>query len=190
MPVADGGRTLARMTLATPRLDLVPATAPLLLAEMNGPEDLGRMLGARVGPEWPPPLYDADTLEWSLDQVRADPRFEAWGMRYVVARESDRGGPEAVGVAGFKGPPVDGRLEVGYSILPSYHRRGFATEAVLALVDHAFGTTDVDAVVAHTLAHLVPSIGVLLKAGFRFDGESDEDGVPVVRYLLHRSSAT
>ncbi len=178
------------MTLATPRLDLVPATAPLLMAEMSGPDDLGRMLGARVGPEWPPPLYDADTLEWSLDQVRADPRFEAWGMRYVVVRESDLGGPEAVGVAGFKGPPADGLVEVGYSIVPSYQRRGLATEAVLGLVDHAFGTPDVDRVEAHTLAHLVPSIGVLHKTGFRFDGESEEDGVPVVRYVRDRSSVT
>lgn len=163
------------------------ATAPLLMAEMDGPSSLGRMLGARIGAQWPPPLFDADALEWSLDQVRADPRFEIWGMRYLVIRDSDDGGGEAVGIAGYKGPPNDGGVEIGYSVVPAYQRRGLATEAVLALVDHAFGDGGVDRVVAHTLPHLEPSIGVLRRAGFRFECDADEGGIAVVRYVLDRA---
>ena len=138
-------------------------------------------MGARVSEEWPPPLFDADALEWALDQVRLDFRFEEWGMRYMVLRESDAGGPEAVGVAGYKGPPdVDNEVEIGYSVLPSYHRRGLATEAVNALVAHAFDLHGVARIVAHTLPHLAASIGVLRKTGFTLDAELDDEGI--VRY--------
>ena len=167
--------------IQTPRLDLVAASAPFLLAEMEGAAALSRLVGARVSEEWPPPLFDADALEWALDQVRLDFRFEEWGMRYMVLRESDAGGPEAVGVAGYKGPPdVDNEVEIGYSVLPSYHRRGLATEAVNALVAHAFDLHGVARIVAHTLPHLAASIGVLRKTGFTLDAELDDEGI--VRY--------
>jgi RimJ/RimL family protein N-acetyltransferase len=43
-----------------------------------------------------------------------------------------------VGGAGFKGEPDDaGVVEIGYSLAPCARRRGLATEAVAALVDHA-----------------------------------------------------
>lgn len=176
-----------RAILRTSRLDLVAATAPVLMAEMEGPDALARLLEARVGADWPPALYDAEALEWSLDQVRADPRFEVWGMRYVVLRDSDPGGPEVVGVAGFKGPPTGGEVEVGYAIVTAVQRRGLATEAVLALVELAFAHDGVVRVVAHTLPDLAPSLGVLRKAGFRFDGDIEDDGVALVRYARGRT---
>jgi RimJ/RimL family protein N-acetyltransferase len=168
--------------IETPRLDLVAATAPCLLAEMEGPAALSRLIGARVGEEWPPPLFDADALEWALDQVRIDPRFEEWGMRYMVLRDSDAGGAEAVGVAGYKGPPdAENEVEIGYSVLPSYHRRGLASEAVAALVAHAFDLHGVNRIVAHTLPHLDASIGVLHRTGFTLEAELD--GEDVVRFV-------
>jgi RimJ/RimL family protein N-acetyltransferase len=145
---------------------------------MEGAAALSRLVGARVGEEWPPPLFDADALEWALEQVRLDRRFEDWGMRYMVLRESDGGGPEAVGVAGFKGPPdADNEVEIGYSVLPSYHRRGLASEAVAGLVGHAFDHHGVARIVAHTLPHLDASIGVLRKTGFTLDAELDDEGI-------------
>ncbi len=173
------------MIIRTPRLDLVPATASRILAEMEGPQALARALAVRVGSEWPPPLFDAEAVEWSLDQVSCDPEFEEWGMRYLVLRAGDKGGPEAVGVAGFKGPPgEEHEVEIGYSVIPRYQRRGFATEAVLALVDHAFGEGGVERVTALTLPHLFPSLGVLAKTGFAFESEVPEEGA--VRYVRRR----
>lgn len=145
---------------------------------MEGAAALSRLLVARVGEEWPPPLFDADALEWALDQVRIDPRFEEWGMRYMVLRDSDGGGPEAVGVAGYKGPPdTESEVEIGYSVLPSYQRRGLASEAVAALMAHAFDLHGVARIVAHTLRHLDPSIGVLRKNGFTLEAELDDEGL-------------
>jgi RimJ/RimL family protein N-acetyltransferase len=217
-------------------MDLVPATERLLRAEIEGPRELGVALGVEVGPGWPPALYDAEALDWSLDQIRNDARFAEWGMHYLVLRGSpdldgspapDRSSdpdspPDApldsdaasngaaaanssgaadvaadsgeattvvIGIAGYKGPALDdGSVEIGYSVLPAFQRRGLATEAVLGLVDRAFESESVERVLAHTLPHLEPSIGVLCKAGFSFEGEVTEEGQTVVRYARERGT--
>jgi ribosomal-protein-alanine N-acetyltransferase len=112
---------------------------------MEGAAALSRLLVARVGEEWPPPLFDAEALEWALDQVRID--------------------------------DTENEVEIGYSVLPSYHRRGLASEAVAALMAHAFDLHGVARIVAHTLMHLDPSIGVLRKNGFTLEAELDDEGV-------------
>lgn len=103
-------------------------------------------------------------------------------MRYMRLEDSDDGGREVVGVAGFKGPPDgEGQVEIGYAVVPTYHRRGLASEAVEALVAYAADTDEVTRVVAHTLPHLTPSMGVLEKTGFVLDDAFDDDGV--VRFV-------
>ncbi|MBT8404464.1 MAG: GNAT family N-acetyltransferase [Gemmatimonadetes bacterium] len=171
-------------------MDLVPATARLLRAEVEGPERLATALGVDVGHGWPPALYDSEALDWSLDQVVDDVRFTDWGMHYLVLRASHPASPVVVGIAGYKEPAVDdGSVEIGYSVLPAFQRRGLATEAVLGLVDHAFEDASVARVVAHTLPYLEPSIGVLCKAGFSCAGEVCDEGRSVVRYVRERGAA-
>ena len=65
----------------------------------------------------------------------------------------------------LQGPPADGVVEVGYSVVPSWQRRGIATEAVRGLLDAA-RARGARAAAAHTLPHLTPSIGVLTGLGF------------------------
>jgi RimJ/RimL family protein N-acetyltransferase len=83
-----------------------------------------------------------------------------------------------VGLASFKGPPVDGVVEIAYAIVPEHQGRGHATAAARALVDHAFRAPEVRKVIAHTLPAGVASQRVLSKAGFRHCGEvvDPEDG--------------
>jgi RimJ/RimL family protein N-acetyltransferase len=81
------------------------------------------------------------------------------------------GPPTVVGWGGFKGPPVDGVVELGYSIAPAFRRRGIAGEAVRQMLREAFSAGDVRAVIAHTLAQPGPSTKVLEKTGFVHDGE-------------------
>ena len=54
------------------------------------------------------------------------------------------------------------------------------------MIRHAFESTDVERVTAHTLPSLVPSIGVLEKCGFVFEGPGSEEGA--IRYALTRSA--
>lgn len=70
-----------------------------------------------------------------------------------------------VGVGGFKGPPTDGVVELGYSIVPSAQRRGYATKAVRELIESG-RERGAKRVRAETLPSLTPSIRVLQKLGF------------------------
>ena len=73
-----------------------------------------------------------------------------------------------IGDLGFKGRPNDeGTVEIGYSVLPAYRRRGFAWEAVRALVDWGLAQQEVRRIVAECRVDNGPSIRVLEKAGLR-----------------------
>lgn len=94
----------------------------------------------------------------------------------------------------FKGPPDErGDIEIGYSVLPEFQRRGIAREACEALLRVAFASASVRRVIGHTLEHLLPSIGVMEKLGFVFDGpgpreEASDGSEQVVRYALARAA--
>ena len=108
----------------------------------------------------------------------ASPADQAWGHRQVVEQASGL----VVGGIGFFGPPrEDGEVEVGYGIVPSRQGRGYATEALQAMLAMAWADPHVTAVVAGTDPGNAASQRVLEKAGFRriaADGE--------LRYRLDR----
>jgi ribosomal-protein-alanine N-acetyltransferase len=168
------------MYIATPRLHLLPGTVSALHAELAGLPDLAAALQVDVPASWPPPLFDADWIEYVLRRL-SEHHAGAWYVWYFVLR-IDGSGRRLIGAGGYKGPPVDGSVEIGYSILPEYQRQGFASEAALGLVAHAFGQPDVAVVTAETLPGLDASIGVLRKCGFEFIGEGSEAGI--LRYQL------
>ena len=61
----------------------------------------------------------------------------------------------------------EGGLEIDYSLLEPFQHRGYATEAVSALVAWAARRDGVRTVAAETLPSLTRSIGVLHRVGFR-----------------------
>jgi RimJ/RimL family protein N-acetyltransferase len=79
---------------------------------------------------------------------------------------------------------------VGYTIAPAHQRKGYATEAVRALVAYAFGTLEADVVRIYADADNVPSIRVAEKAGLelveRFQGRDGDEVWFGVRYELTR----
>jgi RimJ/RimL family protein N-acetyltransferase len=89
-----------------------------------------------------------------------------FGPRLVVERSTG----EVIGTAGFFGPPRDGLVEIGYGIVPSRRRRGYAAEAVHALLGLAAAQPGVSEVVAHAEADNVASIRVLEKSGLTYQG--------------------
>ncbi|NJL22729.1 MAG: GNAT family N-acetyltransferase, partial [Leptolyngbyaceae cyanobacterium SM1_3_5] len=62
-------------------------------------------------------------------------------------------------------PDSQRTVEIGYSVAPSYQRRGFATSAARQLIEIAFKSKLVDCVCAHTLAERNASVSVLTKCG-------------------------
>jgi len=81
-----------------------------------------------------------------------------------------------------------GDVMIGYAIVESCWGRGYATEAVRALVEHVRTFEDAQRIVAHTPLDRPASARVLEKAGFTLVGEQDDehDDVPmrVLRWEL------
>ena len=81
-----------------------------------------------------------------------------------------------VGWGGWKGPPVNGVVELGYAVAPARRGQGIATQVVRQLISQA-RDTGVDLVIAHTLPEESASTGVLRKCGFVRTGDvTDPDG--------------
>ena len=120
----------------------------------------------------------------SLRKLEENADAIGWLLWYML--RTIEGRPRAIGVAGFTGPPVDGRCEIVYSVMPDQQRRGYATEAVRALLQRAFASPGVDEVIAYTYPNLTPSIGVLTQCRFMFDGPGNEIGT--VRYRVRRAA--
>jgi [ribosomal protein S5]-alanine N-acetyltransferase len=178
-------------SLYSARLELRPAAATALRAELAGHAALAQALSTTVPADWPPELYDADAIRYTLAALGDREDGGPFGLYYVLLQPGiDRAVPggAVAGIGGFKGPPdpATGEVELGYGILGSFQRRGFATEAVAAWVSRAFAEPSVRTVIGQTLDTLVPSIGVLEKAGFHFAGAGNDPDVPagatVVRY--------
>jgi RimJ/RimL family protein N-acetyltransferase len=155
--------------LETPRLRLVPATPALIGAELEQQNRLAAALGAELPVDWPPEHHDAETLRFWREQV-SKPGAEGWWLYYVLLTEPAR--PMLAGTVGYKGPPNNGVVEIGYTVVASRRRRGLATEASRALIEAAWDH-GVEAVIAHTFADVEPSIGVLRKLGFKPAGSNE-----------------
>lgn len=175
--------------IRTERLILFQATPETLGAELVSREALGAALGADVPASWPPELYDADAVRWTINWLAQHPENADWSLFYIAESLAERGSrPAIVGVAGYKGAPDErGVVEIGYGIVPESRRRGFASEAVEGLLARAFADERVNTVVAHTLPELVASIGVLRSTGFSFEGPGNDPHEPAaIRYVLPR----
>ena len=154
--------------LHTPRLDLVAADAALLEAEMRGVGALGEALSAAVPSDWPPGEHDSDALQFFHERARqGGSDTSGWYAWYAVRRACAEHPVTIVGTGGYFGPPDrTGRVELGYSVCPSWRRQGLASEMVAALVGRAFADARVTCVVAETRPDNAASIAVLARAGF------------------------
>jgi len=159
------------LELRTSRLHLVAATLAIASAEPHDPAGLAAMLDARLPARWPPPLNDDASARWIADHLAAHPAAVGWSMWYFILDD----GTERViiGNGGFKGEPENGVVEIGYSVVPEFQQRGYASEAVGALIVWAFGR-GVERIFAETLPENSASRALLRKLGFRpTDGASN-----------------
>lgn len=165
--------------LKTRRLELVPATVQTVRAQLHGRNELPRLMQVKLGRGWPPPLCDVRALRRVERALESDPALGGWTMWYWILQESRA----VIGVGGFKDRPFHQTVEIGYNVLSAYQRRGFATEALGALVSWAF-QHEVECVIAETLPELIASQRTLVKLGFVEVGQASEPGV--VRYERRR----
>ena len=131
---------------------------------------------------------DPDGVRADIEEMATRTPGEPGG--WVQFSLEDREG-RLVGDVGIS--PADGEpavLKVGYTVSPAFQGRGFATEAIAALVDYAFDTLGADVVRAYASADNTPSIRVAEKVGMRLVERyehRDTDGTwQVVRYERRR----
>jgi [ribosomal protein S5]-alanine N-acetyltransferase len=171
------------LRLRTLRLELIAATLPLVETEIAGPAHLAELLSAEIE-TWPPPLNDENSLQWTVEKLRAHPEHAGFYVWYVILLES--GQRKLVGLVAFKGPPDErGTIETGYSVVEKYQRQGIGTEATRAIMRWAFEDPRVKQITAETFADLEASIKVMERCGMTFLGAgSSEPGA--IRYGVTR----
>ncbi|PNY79467.1 GNAT family N-acetyltransferase [Deinococcus koreensis] len=148
------------MSILTSRLELRPLRpddAPALAAYRNDPA-----IAAFQG--WPLPygLSDAAALidEMAGRTLGVEPGWVQWG----VARP---GGPLLGDVALRRHGP---QAEIGLTLAPASHGQGFATEAGLALLAHAFGTLKLRRLHAGIDPRNLTVTRLLARLSFRHEG--------------------
>ena len=110
-----------------------------------------------------------DVLDILPVQASADSEGERFGVWVIIERAT----ASVVGDIGFLGPPADGVVEMGFSVVPERRRQGFASEAAAALVEWALREPGVEVVIARCDSGNDASIGVLQRAGFVRTAEDD-----------------
>ena len=161
--------------IETDRLKLMPATVDLARAEIADRHEFARLLGASVPDNWPPESL-TDVLPLFLSWLEAAPDRVGWFSWYALAAGDIPASPVLVASGGFKGPPQNRTAEVGYSVLPQFQGRGYATEMVCGLIRWALKQPGVARVVAETEWTNPASVRVLSKAGFAPLGPTTEPG--------------
>jgi len=145
----------ARLTIAACPLDI----ARSLIGDRH---ELKEIFGARIPPDWPSPEL-AEILPLYVQELLHDPAALGWGIWIALHTEQN----VVVGDAGFNGQPdKDGTVEIGYGVAPAHRGRGYATEAVQALIAWAFGHAEVRRIVAACAPENTASIRVLTRLGF------------------------
>ena len=170
----------------TPRLTLVAASRALLIAELSKPQYFPVLLGAQLPAHWPPPEYDAEVQQHSLEQLTAGGREAAgWYGWYALLRAgAETPTNTLIGSAGFHGPPVDETAEIGFAVATDWQGRGLGAELVAGLVRHAADTEMVRYLTARIVPANTPARRTLEANGFRQISEApDTDG----RHLFGRN---
>lgn len=148
--------------LLTPRLKLLPVTPYIAAAARESVASLAEAIDAEVPPDW----------SSSSQALVARSAHPAWGaypppVRAIVVH---RNANVVVGDVRFE-PSLQepDEVEIGYEVVSSFRRQGFATEATGAVIDWLFREGGAAEIVAGCDMHNVPSVRTLRKLGFWLD---------------------
>src|SRR5690606_23691775 len=158
----------ARILMSTPAIRLLPLPLDAMKALVAGERGrAGELTGIDL-----PEFFTEERMLWlcnyRIAQIEADPSSAPWLVRVVVADG------HAVGHAGFHGPPDEnGMVEIGYSVVPEFRRRGYAKAIVRELLEHAASAPDVTVVRASISPDNDASLATI--AGFGFTKVRSEE---------------
>lgn len=117
-------------------------------------------------------------VEESLNWWRAH-QFGAWS---ILSLQSDR----ILGWYGLRPIPDPSEPELFYGLAEDARGKGLATEAGVAVLNHAFNADGVESVWAATTPSIEASIGVMKRLGMTFESNKKLDGVDSVIFRVQR----
>lgn len=142
---------------------LILETERLLLRELelDDVDSLLEVLGDPVSMRYYPAPFDRDRVIAWIEAARLSYREHGFGLWAVIRRSDGR----FLGDCGPMLQPVEDRLlpEIGYHIVPTEQRRGYATEAARACIAWIFANTGFDVVCSIVSPDNAPSRAVAAK---------------------------
>ena len=136
------------------------------------------VLMANIGGTW-----DETTalkkLRWNIDHWQRN-GFGQWMF-------FDKTNCEFIGRCGLRKMEVDGKMEIelGYSVIPTFWRQGYASEMAMKAVEIGFGKLNFPNVVAFTTYNNIASQKTIQKLGFEFETEFNKNSI---EHLLYRKT--
>ncbi len=96
---------------------------------------------------------------------------------------------QLIGICGFLAQDFDGvkELEIGYHLIPSFRRQGFATEAAQFFRDYAFENKITNRLVSNIHVENTQSQAVAMRNGFSLEKEFQFMGFPFYMYVLEKN---
>ncbi|MDQ7780604.1 MAG: GNAT family N-acetyltransferase [Planctomycetota bacterium] len=163
-------------------------TERLLLRELtiDDASDLAEVLTDPESMRFYPAPFDSGRvvawIRWCIDSYRQ----YGYGLWAVVLRQTN----ECIGDCGISMQKIDGESvpEIGYHIKLRHCRRGYATEAAIAVKEYGFATFGFDRIISYMNPKNVASRRVAEKNGMTFVREFEKNGMPEVLYEI-RSGA-
>jgi [ribosomal protein S5]-alanine N-acetyltransferase len=132
----------------------------------------------------PFPEVTAKSFDDVIERRRKMERERGYAIWTVALKQTD----EMIGQCGLL--PAEGKgpeIEVAYHFSSASWNKGYATEAVIAVLEHAFQSNELDRVIAIIMPENVGSQRVAEKAGMRFDSIATFFDIPGLRkYVAER----
>ena len=111
--------------------------------------------------------------------------WSIFGYGYYVCEEKASGA--MIGRVGYTNHPGWPGFELGWTIIPEYQGKGYATEAARMLLDYAFTQLKQDRVISLIHPDNTPSRRVAEKLGQKVEGETVVLTMPVLIYAASRT---
>lgn len=99
-----------------------------------------------------------------MDACLKEPEHRVWYAPWKISLADKP--TEIIGELGFRGPAVDGAVEIGYGLEPGFEGHGYMTEAVRTVIQWAFSFSEVTTVDAETAPGNIASQKILARLDF------------------------
>jgi [ribosomal protein S5]-alanine N-acetyltransferase len=156
--------------IETTRLKLVPLKYEDVLLYKLQPRLLAKSLGVNYLERQNDPRVLGDieeAIDFWTEQTKKHPDEFEWFTSWEIILKNEN---VAIGGIGFAGAPDEkGKSTIGYGLDLRYHGKGYASEALKALIEWGFHNPSLTLITAETPEKNFPSHKVLVKNGFTLE---------------------